>query len=73
MSLDAKTEEWQIRMREVQGAICVASVFQVMFGYFGNDYFGSGVKDVLSIQNINKKVNNIYTKRLCFTIFYHNF
>ena len=46
---DAKTEEWQIRMREVQGSICVASVFQVMFGYFGNDYFLSGVKGVLLI------------------------
>ena len=38
MSFDEKTEEWQIRMREVQGAICVASLFQVIFGYFGNDF-----------------------------------
>ena len=38
MSFEEKTEEWQIRMREVQGAICVASLFQVIFGYFGNDF-----------------------------------
>lgn len=30
-----RTEEWQIRMRQVQGAIIVASVFQVIIGYFG--------------------------------------
>ncbi len=32
---EEKTEEWQKRMREVQGAICVASVFQLVIGYFG--------------------------------------
>ena len=36
MSYAEKTEEWQIRIREVQGAICVSSIFQVIFGYFGN-------------------------------------
>ena len=36
MTFEDKTEEWQIRMREVQGAICVASIFQVLFGYLGN-------------------------------------
>lgn len=30
-----KTEEWQMRMRQIQGAICVASVFQVIIGYCG--------------------------------------
>ena len=35
MTVDQKTEEWQIRIREIQGAICVASVFQVVIGYFG--------------------------------------
>lgn len=32
---DEKTEEWQKRMRQVQGAICVASSFQLFIGYFG--------------------------------------
>jgi nucleobase transporter 1/2 len=32
---DEKTEEWQRRMREIQGAIIVASFFQVFIGYFG--------------------------------------
>lgn len=35
MSYGDKTEEWQKRMREVQGAIVVASVLQVVIGYFG--------------------------------------
>ena len=26
---------WQIRIREIQGAICVASVVQVIIGFFG--------------------------------------
>ena len=34
---EMKTEEWQRRMREVQGAIVVASVFQLFLGYFGGD------------------------------------
>lgn len=36
MTYDDKTELWQSRMREVQGAIIVASVFQVAIGMFGN-------------------------------------
>ena len=32
---DEKLEIWQIRMREVQGAICVASLFQVVVGFTG--------------------------------------
>ena len=35
ITIDQKTEEWQIRIREIQGAICIASVFQVALGYFG--------------------------------------
>jgi hypothetical protein len=35
---ESKTEEWQIRIREIQGAICVASVVQVVIGYFGKSY-----------------------------------
>lgn len=35
MSYEDKTEEWQRRMREVQGAIAVASVFQLLIGYLG--------------------------------------
>ena len=38
MTFEEKTEEWQIRMREVQGAICISSIFQVIFGYFGNHF-----------------------------------
>jgi nucleobase transporter 1/2 len=32
---EQKETEWQRRMQEVQGAICVASVFQLVMGYFG--------------------------------------
>ena len=35
MSYEDKTEEWQKRMRELQGAIIVASLSQVVIGYFG--------------------------------------
>ncbi len=34
-----KTEEWQIRMRAIQGAICVASIFQLVIGYTGLQQF----------------------------------
>lgn len=30
-----RTEEWQMRMRELQGAIIAASVFEIAIGYFG--------------------------------------
>ena len=30
-----RLEIWQIRMREIQGAICVASLFQVLLGFTG--------------------------------------
>ena len=32
---EMKTAEWQRRILELQGAICVASIFQVIFGYCG--------------------------------------
>lgn len=32
---EEREEYWQIRMREVQGAICVASIVQVVIGYTG--------------------------------------
>ena len=35
MTYDDKTELWQVRMREVQGAIIVSSLFQVAIGLFG--------------------------------------
>ncbi|KAK7071186.1 hypothetical protein SK128_010851, partial [Halocaridina rubra] len=35
MSYDDRTELWQTRMRQVQGAICVAAVFQVFVGFTG--------------------------------------
>lgn len=35
MTYEDKTELWQLRMREVQGAIVVASVFQFAIGIFG--------------------------------------
>ena len=38
---EQKVEEWQTRMRAIQGAICVASVFQLLIGYTGKlDYEG---------------------------------
>ncbi|XP_071960294.1 solute carrier family 23 member 2-like [Antedon mediterranea] len=33
--LDEATEVWQVRMREIQGAIIVASIFQVVIGFSG--------------------------------------
>ena len=36
MTYEDKTELWQMRMREVQGAIAVSAVFQVVIGAFGN-------------------------------------
>ena len=35
MTYEDKTEEWQKRMREIQGAICVAAIFQVILGFSG--------------------------------------
>ena len=35
MTYEDKTEEWQKRMREIQGAICVAAIFQVVMGFTG--------------------------------------
>ncbi|XP_068218585.1 solute carrier family 23 member 1-like isoform X2 [Palaemon carinicauda] len=35
MTPDERTELWQTRMRQVQGAICVAAVFQVVVGFTG--------------------------------------
>merc|ERR1711892_215335 len=32
---EEREEYWQIRIREVQGAICVASIFQLVVGYTG--------------------------------------
>lgn len=35
MSVDNRTEVWQVRMRELSGAIAVSSLVQVFMGYFG--------------------------------------
>ncbi len=35
VTAEFKEEEWQKRMREVQGAIIVASIFELFIGYFG--------------------------------------
>lgn len=35
MSADEKTEVWQIRMRELSGAIAVSALVQVFIGYSG--------------------------------------
>ena len=35
MTYEDKTELWQLRMREIQGAIMVASLFQILMGMFG--------------------------------------
>lgn len=32
---EEKTELWQVRMRQVQGAICVSAVFQILVGFTG--------------------------------------
>ncbi len=38
LTAEEKTEEWQRRMRVVQGSVAVASVFQVVVGYFGESF-----------------------------------
>ena len=35
MTYEDKTEVWQLRMREIQGAIIVASLFQLLIGVLG--------------------------------------
>lgn len=35
MSSDARTELWQLRMREISGAIAVSAVFQLVIGFTG--------------------------------------
>jgi len=35
MTYEDKTEIWQLRMREVQGAIMVASSLEIFIGAFG--------------------------------------
>ncbi|XP_064090453.1 solute carrier family 23 member 1-like isoform X2 [Macrobrachium nipponense] len=35
MTSEQRTELWQTRMRQVQGAICVAAIFQVVVGFTG--------------------------------------
>lgn len=35
MTADEKTEVWQIRMREISGAIAVSAIFQLVIGYTG--------------------------------------
>jgi len=35
LTYENKTEEWQRRMREIQGAISVSAIFQILIGYFG--------------------------------------
>lgn len=35
MSSDEKTEVWQLRMRELSGAIAVSALVQVFLGYSG--------------------------------------
>lgn len=37
MSPEEKTELWQVRMREIQGAIICASMFQVVFALTGKN------------------------------------
>lgn len=39
MSAEDKSEQWMRRMREVQGAIIVASIFQVVLGFTGENDF----------------------------------
>lgn len=35
MSPDEKTELWQLRMREISGAIAVSAIFQLVIGFTG--------------------------------------
>lgn len=42
MTTEEREEVWQVRMREIQGAIAVSAIFQVLVGFTGKlDLFGS--------------------------------
>lgn len=55
MPEDERTELWQIRMRELSGAIAVSALFQVIVGYGGIIYF----------RNEYKIQKYLYTLRRC--------
>ena len=35
LTSEERTELWQVRIREIQGAIIVSSAFELLFGFFG--------------------------------------
>ena len=39
LSHEVRTEMWQVRMRELSGAIAVSALFQVIVGYCGKLFF----------------------------------
>ena len=39
MSPEEREETWQVRMRQIQGAICSAAVFQILLGFTGMKTF----------------------------------
>ena len=43
MGTDNRTEEWQIRMREIQGAILSAALIEIVIGYFGKQKHNKGL------------------------------
>ena len=51
MTYEDKTELWQTRMREIQGAIIVASIFQVILGLTGT-YFKKNITIRFSFQYV---------------------
>lgn len=52
MSSANRTEVWQVRMREISGAISVAAIVQVVIGYFGK-------LTCLTVRKITIRVNAI--------------
>jgi len=55
MSYEEKTEVWQVRMREIQGAIICAAFFETLFALTGN-YFPTNIIDVQSSNSVQNSI-----------------
>ena len=61
MAPEEQQEAWQIRMREIQGALVVASLFQIVIGFTG--IFFKELILLSTVQTISlRRYNNIIMK-----------
>lgn len=56
---EARTELWQRRMREIQGAIIVASIVEVLIGFFGTLTYSSLLTSHCQRKWFFKKIINV--------------